>query len=206
MVFTSVFAEFLLCAPTERTSDCPLMTASALHRSSFEQPLKALLTSSPHPAVKTSVALGRLNRSHKVIRATLLAILLGCTSQRSVQVLGFDDRPAYPAEPPDPLAARQASILPQDSFRHLLLANTSPYRARRERSYTSDPLGQAGCAYVQRFMPGAETTKPPEGGFVLQASLKKPQRLSCPSCRNARNRSWLLRYSLQRHRSRNECL
>ena len=90
---------------------------------------------------------------------------VGFTSQRSVQVLGFEDcclltplrrlirflfvRPAFC------LGLPSDSQLPATP---LPLANTSPCRACRGLSPPSHPLGhhsQAGCADAQRAMPGA---------------------------------------------------
>jgi hypothetical protein len=83
-------AEFLLYDPTEITPDCPLMAGSALRHSGFEQLLRPRLTSvRPSRHLTTLVALGRLNRSPRVIRATFLLMPGGSTSQRCVQVLGF---------------------------------------------------------------------------------------------------------------------
>jgi hypothetical protein len=98
---------------------------------------------------------------------------VGCTSQRSVQVSGFDDygrltplcrlirflfvRPAFclglPSDSQSP-----ATPLP--------LANTSPCRVCRGLSPPSHQRGhhsQTGCAYAQRAMPGAHRVG---GGFT----------------------------------------
>ncbi|SDB18891.1 hypothetical protein SAMN03159386_01386, partial [Pseudomonas sp. NFACC17-2] len=113
---------------------------------------------------------GRLNRSPRVIRATFLLMPVGSTSQRSVQVSGFEDiglltplcrlirflfvRPAFclglPSDSQSP-----ATPLP--------LANTSPCRVCRGLAPPSHQRGhhsQAGCACAQRAMPGAPIKNP----------------------------------------------
>ena len=132
----------------------------------------------PSRHLTAPVAHGRLNRSPRVIRATFLLMPVGSTSQRSVQVLGFEDiglltplhrlirflfvRPAFclglPSDSQSP-----ATPLP--------LANTSPCRVCRGLSPPSHQLGhhsQAGCACAQRAMPGAPRKSPHRGlGEVL---------------------------------------
>ena len=121
------------------------------------------------------VAHGRLNRSPRVIRATFLLMPVGSTSQRSVQVSGFDDcgrltplcrlirflfvRPAFclglPSDSQSP-----ATPLP--------LANTSPCRVCRGLSPPSrlahhhSELNSASHGATRHAW---RTTKnPPEGG------------------------------------------
>ncbi len=98
---------------------------------------------------------------------------VGSTSQRSVQVLGFEE--VCPLTPLRRLIrflfVRPAFCLglPSDSqspATPLPLANTSPCRVCRGLSPPSHQRGhhsQAGCACAQRAMPGAQTTKATRG-------------------------------------------
>ncbi len=127
---------FTLCRDHTRLSTHGRFSPSLLR---FEQLLRPRLTSvRPSRHLATPVAHGRLNRSPRVIRATFLLMPVGSTSQRSVQVSGFDDcgrltplcrlirflfvRPAFclglPSDSQSP-----ATPLP--------LANTSPCRVCR---------------------------------------------------------------------------
>ncbi|MEB0009984.1 hypothetical protein, partial [Pseudomonas sp. RTB2] len=61
----------------------------------------------------------------RVIRATFLLMPVGSTSQRSVQVLGFEDFGLLtPLRRLYPLPVRQASILPRASFRFAVTRDT----------------------------------------------------------------------------------
>jgi hypothetical protein len=128
----------------------------------------------PSRHLTTPVAHGRLNRYPRVIRVTFLLMPVGSTSQRSVQVLGFDDvgrltpyaayirflfvRPAFCLGLPS-VSQSPATPLPT--------ANTSPCRVCRGLSPPSRQRGhhsQAGCANAQRAMPGAPTKSPAVAG------------------------------------------
>ena len=76
----------------ESTRDLPLVTGSALHDAGFASLLRRLLTSvAPSRHLTMPVALRQNNRSPGVIRATFLLMSVRSTSQRSGQVLGFND-------------------------------------------------------------------------------------------------------------------
>ncbi|SFW93018.1 hypothetical protein SAMN05660640_05931, partial [Pseudomonas sp. NFACC16-2] len=125
------------------------------------------------------VAHGRLNRSPRVIRATFLLMPVGSTSQRSVQVSGFEDiglltplcrlirflfvRPAF---------CLGLSSDSQSPATPLPLANTSPCRVCRGLAPPSHQRGhhsQAGCACAQRAMPGAPIKSPAKCGAFFDS-------------------------------------
>ena len=120
----------------------------------------------------------------RVIRATFLLMPVGFTSQRPVQVSGFDDSCRLtPLRRLYPLPVRQASILPSASFRFRLPTDTLAVQLT---------LPLAGCVedfHLQvvfpattavptapvtalRAMPGAQRKKAPAGiGRRLQLLL-----------------------------------